>query len=217
MSAERESRTALPAELLSSLQQGTLRTRYRGRRFLKSPFDVVLYLQLLQQLKPRTVIEIGSNEGGAALWLADMLELHGIDGRVITIDLAAPSGLDSRIEVLPGDANDLGKTLSAEFIAGLRHPLLVIEDSAHVHETCLRVLRFFDRHLQRGDYIVIEDGIVAFMPEERYRAYDAGPTRAVAQFLRENPGKYEIDAALCDFFGLNVTYNPNGWLRRLQP
>ena len=25
---------------------------------------------------------------------------------------------------------------------------------------------------------------------------------------------YAIDTALCDQFGHNVTYNPNGWLRR---
>jgi cephalosporin hydroxylase len=36
----------------------------------------------------------------------------------------------------------------------------------------------------------------------------------VEQFLQARAGAYEIDRALCDFYGENVTYNPNAWLRR---
>jgi cephalosporin hydroxylase len=36
----------------------------------------------------------------------------------------------------------------------------------------------------------------------------------VAAFLDDTGDRYRIDEALCDFYGRNVTYAPNGWLRR---
>jgi cephalosporin hydroxylase len=76
------------------------------------------------------------------------------------------------------------------------------------------VLAFFDDYLKPGDYIVIEDGVLSDMAEANYRAYEDGPSRAVQRFLETRGSSYEIDATLCDYFGHNVTWNPNAWLRR---
>ncbi len=207
---------ALSGLALSSIQRGVLSTRYRGRALLKNPFDLVIYLQLLQRLQPRTVLEIGAKEGGSALWFADTLSNLGIDGRVIAVDIAPVPPLDdARIEVIRGDALALCDVLAAERLDALPRPLLVVEDSAHSYEVCRAVLDTLDPHLRSGDYLVVEDGVVAFLPEAFYRRYKNGPTRAIADFLGERPGRYEIDRSLCDFFGPNVTFNPNGYLRRL--
>ncbi len=64
-----------------------------------------------------------------------------------------------------------------------------------------------------GEYIVIEDGILSDM---RVAAlYDGGPLLAIEQFLERNGGRYEVDRNYCDYFGSNVTWNVNGYLRRL--
>lgn len=208
--------SSLPAEALAAIQSGVMRSRYRGRSFLKSPFDVALYLQLLERMRPRTVIEIGSKEGGSALWFADMLSTRNVEARVLTIDLQPPRDLDDpRITALACDAASLGDVLTKELLGKLPRPWLVTEDSAHTFEVCLAVLDFFDGHLSGGDYIVIEDGIVADMPGPAYEAFEDGPNRAVAAFLDRRRDTYRIDASLCDHFGHNVTYNPNGWLERL--
>ena len=208
-------RSSLAADALDAIQAGVMRTRYKGRTFLKSPFDVVLYLRLLGCLRPGTVIEIGSKEGGSGLWFADNLAALGVDARIISIDLRPPVDLvDPRISFLAGDAARLGEVLDPALLASLPHPWLVMEDSAHTFSVSLAVLRFFDRHLVEGDYVVIEDGIVADMPGAHYERFENGPNRAVAAFLSERAGHYCIDAGLCDHFGHNVTYNPNGWLRR---
>jgi cephalosporin hydroxylase len=207
--------TAVPADLLGTIQHGVLRTRYRGIPFFKSPFDVVLYLQLLDRLRPATIIEIGTYQGGSALWFADMMSARGTSTRIISVDIdSKPDVTDDRITFLPGNANDLSKTLPTDLLSRLAHPWLVIEDSAHLYEPCLAVLRFFHSYLQSGDYFVMEDGVVSRLPDQRYRAYEDGPNRAVADFLAEHGAEYEIDAVLCDFFGRNVTYNPSGWLAR---
>jgi cephalosporin hydroxylase len=205
---------AVPPEVLSGIQTGVLRSQYRGLAFLKSPFDIGLYLQLIGRLQPRTVIEIGSKEGGSALWFADTMSAHGIAARVLSIDLHPPGLRDPRIMFLRGDATDLGAILMPDLLQDLQRPLLVVEDSAHHFATSLAVLDFFHPVLVSGDYIVIEDGVVAFLPEPVYRQYGDGPTLALADFVARHPDDYTIDRSLCDFYGVNVTYNTNGWLRR---
>lgn len=216
MDTDNDFQSALPADVLIGIQQGVLQTKYRGRAFLKSPFDVVIYLQLLDRLRPATIIEIGSREGGSALWFADMTSAAGRGSRVISIDLVPPADLiDPRMTFLAGDAMALERSLPETLLSTLPHPWLVSEDSAHTCAACSAVLRFFDPQLRKGDYIVIEDGIVAALPGDQYSSYDDGPNRAVEQFLVERGDVYEIDRALCDQFGRNATYNPNGWLRRV--
>jgi cephalosporin hydroxylase len=211
-----EWRCDVPGETLLGIQRGTLMTRYRGLAFLKSPFDVVLYLQLLQQLRPGSVIEIGTYEGGSALWFADMMTTIGLAPCVISIDNGERATFDdSRIKFLRGDALRLDEVLSPDLLAALPRPFLVVEDSAHLYETSLAVLEFFDPHLHTGDYIIIEDGVIAFLPDPVYRSLNRGPNRALDTFLRVRQDSYAIDRSLCDFYGCNVTYNPNGWLRRL--
>jgi cephalosporin hydroxylase len=207
--------TRLPAETWSDIQRGTMRTRYRDRRCLKSPFDLVLYLQLIQRLRPATLIEIGVNDGGSALWFADTMRAHGLPPNVIGIDRVLPEGIaEPGVALLVGDAHQLGQVLSDERLGSLPRPWLVVEDSSHHFETSLAVMQFFDPWLHTGDYLVIEDGIVEFMPEPHYRQYACGPSRAIAAFLESRAGQYEVDTELCDYFGRNTTYNPNGWLRR---
>ena len=205
----------LPREMLPALQRGVMQTRYRGIGCLKSPFDMVLYLQLFSRHVPRTVIEIGTRFGGSALWFADMMDNHGVSANVITIDIAPPEGFeDPRIRLLEGESKELGEALDEDLLSA-PHPWLVVEDSSHRYEDSIAVLRFFHPHLQTGDYIVIEDGVVAFMDPEKYGKYESGPTRAVEDFIAQHELDYELDESLCDHFGRNVTYNPNSWLRKI--
>lgn len=198
-----------------AIQRGVLRTVYRGIPCFKSPFDIGLYLQLLSRLRPHTVIEIGTKFGGSALFFADMLTVHGIGGRVISVDIDPKAEFsDSRITFLTGNALDLGQVLPESLLASLERPLLVIEDSSHHVETSTAVLEFFDGWLVAGDYIVIEDGIVSQLSGAHYETYEDGPNRAVAAFLARHPDRYNIDKELCDHYGYNVTYNPNAWLQR---
>lgn len=205
----------LPSHFLPGLQRGVMSTKYRGVGCLKSPFDMVLYLQLFSKQAPRTVFEIGTRFGGSALWFADMMDNHGVPGNVITVDIKPPEGMaDHRIKFLGGDAKELGGALDGELLQS-PHPWLVVEDSSHMYPESAAVLDFFHPHLTSGDYIVVEDGVVAFMDPAKYGKYESGPVRAVEDFLSKHPDEYEVDLDQCDHFGRNVTYNPNSWLRRL--
>jgi cephalosporin hydroxylase len=203
--------TDIPYELLMKIQKGTMAYRYRGLPLLKNPFDLALYPLLLERARPRTLIEIGSYEGGSALWFAD--QVAGM--RVWSVDVQPPSGItQDAVTFLGGDARDLAVALPRELMESLERPLLVVEDSSHLASTTAAVLDFFDPWMRPGEFIVVEDGILTAM--RAADAYEGGPLRAIHEFMARTNGRYEIDRTLCDYFGTNVTWNIDGYLRRIS-
>lgn len=189
--------------------------RYRGIPTLKNPFDLALYPRLLEQVRPHTLIEIGSFKGGSALWFAEQALALDLPTQIVSIDCNPVTELSHpRITFMLGDAHRLRLSLSDAFLAELPRPWLVIEDSDHRRETSLAVLRFFDAWLKPGEYIVVEDGILSDMRVAR--DYNGGPAQAIHEFLREKPDRYVIDRSYCDYFGRNVTWNVDGYLRRVR-
>jgi cephalosporin hydroxylase len=208
---DRHWRSDIPVGLHWELQRGTIGYRYRDIPMLKHPVEIALYMRLIWETKPSTIIEIGTQSGGAAVWMADMLNLFSIPGSVVSVDLKppVPSYKPGNVQFIRGDANDIGATLTDDLLASLPRPWLVIEDSAHTFVTTLAVLRYFGDRLRSGEYIVIEDSNASEMGQ----ADDGGPAKSIATFLRERPD-FEIATGYCDHYGRNVTGNPNGYLRR---
>jgi cephalosporin hydroxylase len=199
----------IPFDLHHTIQAGTINYTYRDVPCLKHPMDFALYTQLVWDVHPRSIIEIGSKAGGSALWFSDMQRNYGIQGRILSIDIVPPAPPYERPEIqfIHGDANDLGASVSEELLASLPRPWLVIEDASHHYAATLAVLRFFGPRMGRGEYIVVEDGNVSDMGDDYARG--GGPLRAVSQYLLEVPDRFEIDASYCDRYGHNVT-----WLSR---
>lgn|SRR5262249_40615091 len=206
--------SGLPLLAAQSIQVGTLQYSYRGIPMLKNPFDVALYNLLFWQVKPRTVIEIGSFRGGSALWFADMMRNFDAAGKVISIDIQPPTASYQRDDVsfLEGDANSLAVVLTPERLAGIERPLLVVEDADHSPTTSLAVLEFFAPVLLPGEYIVLEDALVSDLGMAH--RFNGGPGLAISRFLAAHP-EFQIDTSLCDKYGHNFTGNPNGYLRRV--
>ncbi|MEA5420524.1 CmcI family methyltransferase [Spirulina sp. CCNP1310] len=207
--------TALPSTILHSIQTASHNYAYRDIPMIKNPFDFALYPRLLWQIKPRTIIEIGSKDGGSAVWFGDLLDNFGIDGHIYSVDIVKVTQYQHpRVTFLEGNGRQLAASFSPEFFANLPRPLLVIEDADHVYETSYAVLNFFDQYLEPEEYIVIEDGIISDLVADP--SYNSGPHRALKQFLKEND-HYEIDHHFCDFFGYNLTWCSNGFLKKVAP
>jgi cephalosporin hydroxylase len=212
MNAMRRGGSALPKHLLESIQRGTLAYTYKGIPTLKNPFDWALYPKLLWEARPKTIIEVGSNQGGSAAWLADTMRTYGFACQIHSIDInRVPLQLPD-VTFHQGDANLLEQSFSPDFMRSLGRPLLVIEDSSHRMDASLSVLNFFHDWLDSGENIIIEDGIITAMGDALM--YGGGPLAAVERFLESHASEYEINTHYCDWFGQNVTWNVNGFLRR---
>src|SRR5204862_8154047 len=121
-------------ELLMKIQQGAMAYQYRGLPLLKDPFDLALYMLLLERTRPRTLIEIGSFGGGSAIWFADQARVRELALDVLSIDLNVPVPplVSPAVTFLEGDACELGKVLPTLLLETLARPLLVVEDSSHL-------------------------------------------------------------------------------------
>ena len=211
----RSFRTPLEGSFLNDLQHGVLRYAYRGYGCKKCPLDMTIYMKLIWDLRPQSFIEIGTDKGGSALWFADILSNFNLPAKVISIDCRSSSEVtDARIEFLVGDVNNLSATLNEARLDALARPLLIVEDSAHTFTATTEALRFFSGALRAGDVLVIEDGILDQLGLSEQ--YDGGPNRAIAEFFARQPRCFEVMTQYCDTYGINATYNPNGYLKKLD-
>jgi cephalosporin hydroxylase len=178
---------------------------YKGLLRTKTPFDVVLYSNLVWELRPKTILEFGSLQGGSGLWYADQLDAFDVEGaEVHSFDLltkcVSPRARHPRLHFHGVDLFDL-KTLDDELLARLPHPWLVVDDS---HVNVLNLALHVDRHMEVGDYYVFEDIGLA-------------PTLEFVKGLQVIGGLgYLVDTDYTDAFGYNVTAAPNGWLKKVR-
>ena len=212
--AIRSAQSSLPIDALNALQKAILAYRYRGVPMPKCPFDLTLYSMLLNEQRPRTIIEIGTHRGGSALWLADQVRCLGLRAHIYSYDVNPISKIsDPAITFCKADARRLAESLPTAVISSLPRPLLVIEDADHQRATTLATLRYFAPLMHEGEYVVIEDGIITSLGLAA--AFDGGPAEAIREFLEQDGAAWTIDTRYCDYYGYNVTWNTNGYLKKI--
>lgn len=199
--AEREA-ISVPADAWNIVMTGSWGAgmHYKGLLNVKSPIDLALYAMLIWELKPATILELGSFQGGSALWFADQLQAQLGGGSVHSFDINPDSVSErARHPAVTFHRADLRQpeSLGADLLGALPHPWLVIDDA---HVNVLPVLAWLGPHLRSGDYYIIED-VVAMLP--------AGELAA----LLDAQG-FLVDTFYCDNYGYNLTISPNGWLRK---
>jgi cephalosporin hydroxylase len=200
----------LTRDVLQSMQKGTFRYHWRGVPMVKSPFELALYPLVLWHRRPRTIFEMGSHAGGSALWLSDLAKMYKLDVHIHSFDLRAPRPSTSNIAFHECDVRVLNPS---PFLATCPRPWLVIDDADHQRDSTLALLETWHKHLVKHDTYIVEDGIITALGLEE--EFGGGPLAAVNEFLARHPDEYLVDRSLCDFWGPNFTWNPNGYLKRV--
>ena len=200
------------SEVLQGMQDRLMaKSTYGGIRTLKNPVDFWMYQEIIHEMKPDFIIEIGNHRGGSALAFAHWLDQLG-HGQVIAVDLSheeiAREARDHpRITFLEGAASELHQTVAD--VVGESAKVIVIEDSSHEFDNTLEILRLYSCLVSVGSYFIVEDGICHHGLEV---GPAPGPYEAVHAFLEENQD-FEIDRGREDFL---ITWNPCGYLRRIR-
>jgi cephalosporin hydroxylase len=186
--------------------------RWLGVRALKNPLDAWIYQEIIFELRPSTIVEIGGAFGGGSMYLASMLDLLG-SGRVVSVEInraqwQAPE--HPRIVKVDGDCS------SAEVVARVADLVegvtMVIHDADHSAAAVARDLELYAPFVTVGSYFIVEDGIVdLFRPSDGIGSKDPGPLPAIEAFLRTHP-EFEVDERRERYV---MTYNPRGFLRRV--
>lgn len=182
---------------------GALALTYKGLINMKTPFDLALYTRLVWELQPRTILELGSFQGGSGLWFADhMSMLCDNPGTVHSFDLDTNRiHENAKHPLLTFHKADLAnlETLDKALLMGLPHPWLVIDDA---HVEVFSIFSYLRHLLVPGDYYVIED-----VPIEANKEVIDG-----LQFVEQ--AGFLVDTYYTDGFGINLTCAPNAWLRK---
>jgi cephalosporin hydroxylase len=186
---------------------------WMGVRALKNPLDAWIYQEILCEVRPDVVVEIGSLEGGGTLYLANLLDLLG-KGIVISVDIDRSkfNVKHSRIIEITGHSSSPEVLASvAELCAG--KSVLVLHDGDHRKEQVLRDLQIYSKLVSVGSYFIVEDGIIdLYKPGDSIGAMDDGPLAATEEFLRANPD-FVADTERERYI---LTYNPRGFLKRVR-
>lgn len=73
-------------KLFNDIFRTSPENRWLGIRIQKTPTDLMILQDIIFEKRPDTIIECGTGFGGSAYYMACLMELMKIDGRVISID-----------------------------------------------------------------------------------------------------------------------------------
>jgi cephalosporin hydroxylase len=197
------------------LDQTSSTTRWLGVPIVKAPTDIFVIQEIVTETRPELIVESGAFAGGSALFCASLLELLGVDGKVVAIDIdlrAVPEAVREhpRIELVEASSTDpaLVSRLKAE-AEGKR--VMVDLDSDHSAAHVLEELRALAPLVTPGCYLIVEDGWLGGHPVRP--EHGPGPSEALTEWLAEGPHPFEVDRWR---ERLLLTMNPRGYLRRVD-
>ena len=195
---------------IDSIYQGHHKVTYRGVKAIRCPFDYVIYQMILSEVQPDLVIEIGTNMGGGALYIADLMENIG-NGMIHSIDITSMASplvkQHSRIKLFTQGWENYDLKEAEGF-----EKILLIEDGSHLYEDTLGALNKFGSLVSKNSYLIVEDGIINKLGLEK--EYQGGPLKAIKEFTKTNKN-FSVDRQWCDLFGTNATFNVDGYLKRI--
>ena len=155
--------------------------KWKGLNLFKTSNDLILYMQILSEIKPSLIIEYGSGSGGSALWLADIASTIYDDFKIYSYDIVKPDLKHNKIKF---EKIDLDKDFPVLKKDNVRK--MVIEDA---HVNIENVLLETDKFLNTGDYLIVEDSV--------------GKVSDIELFLSKANNNYMVDNYYTDFFGRN--------------
>jgi cephalosporin hydroxylase len=192
---------------------------------IQMPEDIVLTQELLWELKPDFVIELGIAWGGSLAMYAAFMELAG-KGEVVGIDITIPAHnaeaimscpVASRIALVEGSSieKEVFEKVAAKIPKGSK--VLMVLDSNHTHDHVYQELNLWSPLVNKDSYIIVSDTIVEHIPTQNHRPRPWGPGNnpgtAAEKFLNENSrfssdNKYSNRAL--------ASFNPSGYLKAIK-
>jgi len=200
---------------------------WMGRPIIKFPTDIVIQQEIMWKLRPDLVIETGIAHGGSIIFTASMMEMMGINGEVVGIDidirqhnrvLLEKHPMVKRITMYEGSStnNDIIEKVHKHTIG--KRCVMVVLDSLHSHEHVYHELKAYAPMVTVDSYCILPDTFIEFFPKGYFsqnRPWDVGnnPYTGMKQFLKET-NMFEIDHSLTN--KAMITETMEGYLRRIR-
>ncbi len=193
---------------------------WMGRPIIQLPSDIVMYQEIVWDVKPDLIIEMGIAHGGSLILSASMLALldycDAIEQgkmldpkkparRVLAVDIdirdhnrkaIEEHPLSNRIDMIQGSsiAEDVVKKVSD--IAKNYSKVLVCLDSMHTHDHVLAELQNYAPLATKGSYCLAFDTIIEDLPNDMFpdRPWEHGDNSktAVHAYLKSIKGNKDL-------------------------
>jgi cephalosporin hydroxylase/SAM-dependent methyltransferase len=165
------------------------RHRFQGQRLDICPQDMIALGDLLAQVRPGAVLEVGSRGGGAALWMSTLCHGLGLGTRVHSADWGRCKGTEpGRVEFSSGDLRKPSSIWPGAVLNKLPQPALLIVRTLAGKEVTLSALKSMHKWLRKGDILCVEDD-------------DRGSGTALDHFLNLHPVGYARLTSFHESFG----------------
>jgi len=192
-----------------------------GIPIIQIPEDIVLMQELIFNLKPDIIVELGIGHGGSLIFYSSLLELLG-KGKVIGVDIdirrhnrnaIEKHPMNKRIILIEGDSTELSVINKVGVYIEPNDSVLICLDSNHKKTHVLKELISYSNYVNPGGYIVVFDTIMpqlVSLPGSQKNWDKDNPKEAINEFLQTHKD-FEIDVTYNKLF---VSYCPNGFLKR---
>jgi cephalosporin hydroxylase len=201
---------------------------WMGRPIIQNPEDVVRTQEVIYQVKPDIIIEIGIAHGGGLIFYASLCKSMG-RGRVIGVDVEIRPHNRQAIEnhdlcpyitLIEGNSIDLSTVQLVKSLVNQGEKVMVFLDSNHTKSHVLAELEAYHDLVAPNSYIVATDGIMKDLfdvprgnPEWKWD----NPAAAAAEFAQRHP-EFVLETPPWPFnesnLNQNVTHWPEAYLRR---
>lgn len=163
--------------------------RVQGQRLDLCPEDVVALSELLAQVRPSVILEVGSRGGGTALWMSTFCHGLGLDTMVHSADWGRSSGSrPGSIEFWSGDLRKPSSIWPGALLNKLPSPALLILRTLAGYDVTLAALKSMHKWMRKDDILCVEDD-------------DAGAGKALDRLLQLHPVGYERLSSFHEVFG----------------
>lgn len=200
---------------------------WMGRPIIKFPADMVIQQELMWELRPDLVIETGIAHGGSIIFTASMMEMMGIDGEVVGVDIDIRKHNRQAIESHPMAKRITmyeGNSVETSIVERIRKHtagkrcVMVVLDSLHSHDHAYEELLAYAPMTTLGSYCILPDTFIEFFPKGYYsssRPWDVGnnPYTAMKQYLSETD-VFEVDHKFTH--KAMITETIDGYLKRVR-
>ena len=197
-----------------------------GRPIIQFPQDMVAMQEIIWEVKPDLIVEMGIAHGGSIIFYASMLELLGGAGHIVAVDIdirkhnraeIEKHSMSKRITMIEGSAIDEKIAEKVREFIKEDMKVLVVLDSFHTHDHVLRELELYSPLVTKNSYLVVFDTAVEDLPEDSFpnRPWGKGnnPKTAVWEFLKTND-RFVIDEKIQN--KLVITVAPDGYLKCIK-
>eukprot|EP01061_Rhynchopus_euleeides_P034525 TRINITY_DN58361_c0_g1_i1.p1 TRINITY_DN58361_c0_g1~~TRINITY_DN58361_c0_g1_i1.p1 ORF type:complete len:435 (+),score=163.50 TRINITY_DN58361_c0_g1_i1:60-1307(+) len=190
-----------------------------GVKCQQDPMDAFAIQDMLWRVKPDLIIEVGTNNGGGAIFYASIMQNYNKNGKIVTLDVKPvtqnwmtgpnagncegcitgnehPLWKDSdMINFIKGDIMKKDIQAQVEEFVNKAKTVLVVEDASHRYPETLHRMNVIYKYVTVGSYMLVQDTKMdRFVSRlrKKYGGLKFGPMRSVDEFIKANQN-WEID------------------------